>query len=78
MSSAAKEEDNNVDAHTQQQEQDKLTQAQLLAIENEIKLTQPLTSSRLPISTLLRQYSDHSDSADSNNKIAATIKSPDK
>ncbi|KAL7447766.1 hypothetical protein ACHAWC_000090, partial [Mediolabrus comicus] len=50
-----------------------LTQAQLLAIENEIKLTQPLTSSLLPISTLLRQYSDHSadsnnnDSSDSNN-----------
>ena len=64
MSSAAKED--TVDAHAQQQEQDKLTQAQLLAIENEIKLTQPLTSSRLPISTLLRQYSDHSDSADSN------------
>jgi ubiquitin thioesterase protein OTUB1 len=65
MSSAAKEDNDN--AHAQQQEQDKLTQAQLLAIENEIKLTQPLTSSLLPISTLLRQYSDHSGNNDSNN-----------
>ncbi|KAL7448096.1 hypothetical protein ACHAWC_000353, partial [Mediolabrus comicus] len=55
------------DAHARQQEQDKLTQAQLLAIENEIKLTQPLTSSLLPISTLLRQYSDHSADSDCNN-----------
>jgi ubiquitin thioesterase protein OTUB1 len=64
MSSAA--EDNDINAR---QEQDKLTQAQLLAIENEIKSTQPLTSSLLPISTLLRQYSDHS--ADSTNNNSA-------
>eukprot|EP00984_Skeletonema_dohrnii_P028688 scaffold18739_cov149-Skeletonema_dohrnii-CCMP3373.AAC.1 len=39
------------------QTQDKLTQAQLTAIENEIKSSQPLTSQLLPISALLHQYS---------------------
>lgn len=41
------------------QTQDKLTQAQLTAIENEIKSTQPLTSQLLPISALLHQYSSN-------------------
>jgi len=41
------------------QTQDRLTQAQLTAIENEIKSTQPLTSQLLPISALLHQYSSN-------------------
>lgn len=55
-------EDEN-DAQTQHQ----LTQAQLEAIENEIKSTQPLTSPLLPISVLLQQYTTSSSNDENNN-----------
>ena len=49
------------------QTQDQLTQAQLAAIENEIKSSQPLTSQLLPISALLNQYSDTANNDDNIN-----------
>ena len=52
------------DAQTQHQ----LTQAQLEAIENEIKSTQPLTSPLLPISVLVQQYTTSSSSNNDENK----------
>jgi hypothetical protein len=45
------------DTDTKMQMHNRLTQAQLEAIEHEIKSTQPLTSYLLPIDVLLRQYS---------------------
>ena len=49
------------------QTQDQLTQAQLAAIENEIKSSQPLTSQLLPISALLNQYSNNANNDDNSN-----------
>jgi ubiquitin thioesterase protein OTUB1 len=62
-------EDNNNDAQTQ----DKLTLAQLAAIENEIKSSQPLTSQLLPISALLHQYSSDTNVTDEHQQSAGFI-----
>ena len=64
------------DATTDNQHQ--LTTAQLEAIENEIKSTQPLTSQLLPIAILLQQYTtnanDDTTSNDQQQQVAGFIK----
>lgn len=57
------------------QTQDRLTQAQLAAIENEIKSSQPLTSQLLPISALLNQYSNTSGNVNERQQSAGFIQS---
>ena len=52
-------DDNYHDAQMQHQHQHQLTQAQLEAIESDIKATQPLTSPLLPISVLVQQYTNN-------------------
>jgi len=52
-------------------DQDKKTQAQIEAIEKEIKLTQPLTSNLEPLSTLLDIYTKQDDQ-DSGNSSSST------
>ena len=55
--------------------QHQLTTAQLEAIENEIKSTQPLTSQLLPIAILLQQYTTNANDDDtSNDQQAGFIK----
>lgn len=55
--------------------QHQLTTAQLEAIENEIKSTQPLTSQLLPIAILLQQYTTNAnDDTSSNQQQAGFIK----
>eukprot|EP00579_Thalassiosira_antarctica_P000874 CAMPEP_0201876448 /NCGR_PEP_ID=MMETSP0902-20130614/8134_1 /ASSEMBLY_ACC=CAM_ASM_000551 /TAXON_ID=420261 /ORGANISM="Thalassiosira antarctica, Strain CCMP982" /LENGTH=322 /DNA_ID=CAMNT_0048403699 /DNA_START=30 /DNA_END=996 /DNA_ORIENTATION=- len=54
-------------AENDAQDQHQLTQAQLEAIENEIKSTQPLTSPLMPIGVLMQQYTNTTSNDENDN-----------